>query len=223
MFNNIAHKYDFLNHFLSFNIDKIWRRKAIKFLEKSKPKSILDVASGTGDFAIDAANRLKPKRICGIDISDGMLAVGREKVKNLGLEKIITLHIGDAEDIQFKTETFSAVTAAFGVRNFENLDKGLSEMYRVIQSGGEIVILEFSKPRFFLVKHLYNFYSYAILPVCGRILSKDSTAYTYLPESVQAFPDGELFLERLERAGFSNCKEKTVSFGIASIYYGKKS
>ncbi len=222
MFDNIAHKYDFLNHFLSFNIDKVWRKKAIKMLAPSAPKRILDVACGTADFSIDAYKRLQPEKIYGIDISEGMLAVGREKIQQKGLKNVITLSLGDAENIQFKTASFDAVTAAFGVRNFEHLSKGLSEMYRILRPGGEIIILEFSHPRFFLVKHLYNLYSYAVLPVCGRIFSKDSSAYSYLPESVQQFPDGKQFLEKLKRIGFSNCKEKTVSFGIASIYFAKK-
>ncbi len=222
MFDNIAHKYDFLNHILSMNIDKIWRRKSIKFLAKSQPKVVLDVATGTGDFAIEIYKRLKPEKIIGIDISTGMLKVGEGKVKKKQLSHIIEFLEGDSEDIQFPENHFDAVTVAFGVRNFENLQKGISEMYRVLKPGGELVVLEFSRPENFPIKQIYNFYFKRILPGVGRLFSKDASAYTYLPESVAAFPYGEKFIAKMNEAGFKNSKEKKLTFGISSIYYGQK-
>lgn len=222
MFDNIAHRYDFLNHFLSLNIDKIWRRKSIKFLSKEKAKNILDVASGTGDFAIQIQKSLKPEKIVGIDISTGMLKVGEEKVKKKNLSEVISFQEGDSENIQLNDNHFDAATVAFGVRNFENLNKGLSEMYRVLKPDGEIVVLEFSRPEKFPIKQLYNFYFKRILPTIGRLFSKDTSAYTYLPASVDAFPYGEKFIEKLKDVGFKNTQEKKLTFGIASIYFGKK-
>lgn len=221
MFNSIAGKYDFLNHFLSAGIDIYWRKKAIGLLQKSKPRQILDIATGTGDFAIEALN-INPDKITGIDISEGMLAVGREKLKKKGLENKIELLSGDSENLQFKPETFDAITAAFGVRNFENLEKGLSEMHRVLKPGGRVVILEFSKPTAFPMKQAYNFYFKNILPVFGKMISKDNAAYTYLPESVQAFPDGKAFLSILSQVGFSQTEWQPLTFGICSIYTGIK-
>jgi len=221
MFNNIAHRYDFLNHFFSLGIDKIWRRKAINLLKKENPQTILDVATGTGDFAI-AAMKLHPQRINGIDISEKMLEIGREKIKNKKLEKIIELSLGDSENIKFPDNTFDAVTVAFGVRNFENLELGLKEINRVLKKNGTLVVLEFSQPKKFPVKQLYKFYFSNILPFFGKLISKDSSAYTYLPESVIVFPYGEKFLELLQSTGFSNTYCKQLSFGISSIYTGKK-
>ena len=221
MFNNIAHKYDFLNHFLSIGIDILWRKKAIKILKKHKPKMILDIATGTGDFAIEAT-KLNPKKIIGLDISTGMLEVGKLKIKKKGLDSIIELHEGDSESISYKSNIFDAVIVAFGVRNFENLELGLSEMLRVIKPGGRTVILEFSKPTKFPIKQVYNFYFLKILPLWGRIFSKDNSAYTYLPESVKAFPYGNKFEQILLEVGFKNVSSKTLSFGIASIYVGVK-
>ncbi len=221
MFNSIAGKYDFLNHFLSAGIDIYWRKKAIRLLQKSQPKQILDIATGTGDFAIEAL-RVNPDKITGIDISDGMLAVGREKLQKKGLTAKIELLNGDSENLQFEAGTFDAVTAAFGVRNFENLEKGLSEMNRVLKPGGKVVILEFSKPTAFPMKQTYNFYFKNILPVFGKIISKDQAAYTYLPESVQAFPDGPAFLAIMEKVGFKNTQWQSLTFGICSIYSGTK-
>ncbi|NPA44366.1 MAG: bifunctional demethylmenaquinone methyltransferase/2-methoxy-6-polyprenyl-1,4-benzoquinol methylase UbiE [Chlorobi bacterium] len=221
MFDNIAHKYDFLNHFLSMNIDKIWRKKSIKFLSKNA-KTILDVATGTGDFAIQIQKSLNPEKIIGIDISTGMLKVGEEKVKKKNLSDIISFQEGDSENIQFPDNHFDAATVAFGVRNFENLQKGLSEMYRVLKPEGELVVLEFSRPEKFPIKQLYNFYFKNILPTVGRVFSKDNSAYTYLPASVDAFPYGEKFLAKMKETGFKNIKEKKLTFGISSIYYGKK-
>jgi demethylmenaquinone methyltransferase/2-methoxy-6-polyprenyl-1,4-benzoquinol methylase len=222
MFDNIAHKYDFLNHFLSLNIDKIWRRKAINLLKYSNPKLILDVASGTGDLALEAARILKPQHIVGIDISEGMLAVGRKKIDKKNLTKIIQLQTGDSENIEFSENHFDAVMAAFGVRNFENLEKGLSEMYRVLKPGGEIVILEFSRPQKFPIKQLYHLYFFKILPSLGKIFSKDMSAYTYLPESVYQFPYGKEFCEILTKIGFAKVNYQSVAMGIAAIYFAKK-
>ena len=222
MFDNIAYKYDFLNHFLSMNIDKIWRRKSIRLLEKSKPGKILDVATGTGDFAVEIYKRLKPKMIIGIDMSTGMLKVGEEKVKKKKLSEIIEFLEGDSENIKFPDNSFDAVTVAFGVRNFENLQKGINEMYRVLKPGGEVVVLEFSRPENFPVKQLYNFYFKRILPTVGSLFSKDMSAYTYLPASVDAFPYGKKFVDKMKEAGFKNIKEKKFTFGISSVYYGQK-
>lgn len=221
MFNNIAGKYDFLNHFLSMNIDKVWRRKVIKKLATNNPNRILDVATGTGDLAI-AALACNPERIDGIDISEGMLAVGKKKMEQRGFESKIFLQTGDAEAIPFDDVTFDAITVAFGVRNFENLDKGLAEMYRVMKPGGVCLVLEFTMPRKFPFKQLYGFYFKNLLPFIGRLVSKDQSAYTYLPESVKAFPQNEEFVGRMQKAGFTNNSFKTLSFGIAAIYQGFK-
>ena len=222
MFDNIAHKYDFLNHFLSLNIDKVWRRKSLKLLKKSNPKKILDVATGTGDFAIEIYKRLIPEKIIGIDISKGMLAIGSEKIEKRQLSEIIELIEGDSENIQFPDDSFDAVTVAFGVRNFETLNKGLSEMYRILKPAGEAVILEFSKPQKFPVKQLYNFYFKNILPFFGKLFSKDNFAYTYLPDSVQEFPYGEEFMAKLREAGFKEISAKRFTFGVSTVYYAKK-
>ncbi|QNF34915.1 bifunctional demethylmenaquinone methyltransferase/2-methoxy-6-polyprenyl-1,4-benzoquinol methylase UbiE [Adhaeribacter swui] len=221
MFNSIAGKYDFLNHFLSAGIDIIWRKKAIDLVARNKPQYILDIATGTGDFAIEA-QRLKPKKIIGVDISEGMLAVGREKIQKKQLSHLIELKSGDSENLEFNANEFDAVMAAFGVRNFENLEKGLSEMYRVLKPGGQVVILEFSKPKAFPFKQGYNFYFKHILPVFGKLISKDRAAYTYLPESVQAFPDGPDFTTILSQVGFKSTAWHPLTFGISSIYVGTK-
>jgi len=221
MFNSIAGKYDFLNHFLSAGIDIYWRKKAIDLVAKNKPAYILDIATGTGDFAI-AALRLKPQKIVGVDISEGMLAVGREKLQRKKLSHFIELKTGDSENLEFKANEFDAVMAAFGVRNFENLEKGLAEMYRVLKPGGQIVILEFSKPKAFPFKQGYNFYFQHILPVFGKLISKDRAAYSYLPASVQAFPDGPDFTTILTQVGFKSTAWHPLTFGISSIYVGTK-
>lgn len=221
MFNSIAGKYDFLNHFLSAGVDIYWRKKAIDFLARTKPEYILDIATGTGDFAIEAL-RLKPRKIIGVDISEGMLAVGRRKLEQRQLSPLIELQTGDSEDLQFAENNFDAVMAAFGVRNFENLEKGLTEMYRVLKPGGQVVILEFSKPRTFPFKQGYNFYFKRILPVFGKLISKDHAAYTYLPESVQAFPDGPDFVTILNQVGFKQTAWHSLTFGISAIYTGTK-
>lgn len=221
MFDNISPKYDFLNHLLSGGVDIYWRKKAISLLKKAQPKQILDIATGTGDFAIEAL-RLKPDKVTGVDISEGMLAVGREKIERLGLQDKITFMKGDSENLPFPDNYFDAVIVSFGVRNFENLLAGLSDMCRVMRFGGTCVVVEFSNPKSFPFKQLYNFYSKYILPGIGKIVSKDDSAYKYLPESVQAFPDGSNFLSIFEQAGFKNTKCIPLTFGICSIYIGQK-
>jgi demethylmenaquinone methyltransferase/2-methoxy-6-polyprenyl-1,4-benzoquinol methylase len=221
MFDNVSANYDFLNHFLSAGIDFYWRKQAVKILKADAPKTILDIATGTGDFAIEALS-LKPEKIIGVDISEGMLAVGREKIKKMGQESVITLQTGDSQALAFADNSFDAVMASFGVRNFENLLAGLTDMCRVLKTGGACVVVEFSKPKNFPFKQFYNFYFRYILPTIGRLVSKDASAYTYLPESVQAFPDGQDFLTIYEAAGFRQTRCITLTFGICSIYVGKK-
>ncbi len=221
MFDSISGNYDFLNHFLSLGIDIQWRKKAIKLLADGKPKFILDVATGTGDFAIEAL-KLNPEKIIGVDISEGMLEIGKKKIKANGHSSVIELMTGDSENLPFEENKFDAVIVAFGVRNFENIEKGLVEMLRVIKPGGRAVVLEFSKPRGFPIKQLYSFYFKFVLPKIGRLFSRDSSAYTYLPESVQAFPDGDDFLSILSRLGYKNATCQTLTFGISSLYTATK-
>ncbi len=221
MFDQIAPKYDFLNHFLSLGIDKLWRKKAVRILSGYNSEMILDVASGTGDFAI-AASKLNPRKIIGFDLSEQMLNVGREKVKRKGLDHIIEFLKGDSEAMPFQDKQFDAITVAFGVRNFENLENGLKEFYRVLKDDGVAVILEFSKPKYFPMKQLYLFYFFKILPLVGRLISKDQSAYSYLPESVMAFPDDQKFLTLLRKMGFSKTMQHRLSFGIATIYIAQK-
>jgi demethylmenaquinone methyltransferase/2-methoxy-6-polyprenyl-1,4-benzoquinol methylase len=218
MFDDIAFRYDFLNHFMSLGIDVIWRKKALNHLKSLQPQHILDVATGTGDLAIMAAERLKPARITGIDISEGMLDIGRKKIARLGLEHKITLQAGDSETISFPDQTFDAITVAFGVRNFENLEKGLSEMRRVLKPGGKLVILEFSNPTAFPIKQLYNLYFCFITPLLGKWIAKSRAAYSYLPDSVKAFPQGQVMCNILTNTGFQAVTCKTLTFGICSIY-----
>lgn len=221
MFNNISKKYDFLNHFLSLGIDKIWRRKAVNKLREIQPGRILDIATGTGDFAI-ALLKLNPVEVVGIDISEGMLEVGREKMKKRRVDNVITLKLGDSEDLPFEDNYFDGLTVGFGVRNFEHLEKGLSEMLRVIRPEGKIVILEFSKPKKFPVKQGYSFISKYIIPFFGKRISKDDKAYAYLPESIAAFPEGKEFTDILSKLGYKNVNLQLVSGGIATIYSGVK-
>ncbi|MCX6182041.1 MAG: bifunctional demethylmenaquinone methyltransferase/2-methoxy-6-polyprenyl-1,4-benzoquinol methylase UbiE [Bacteroidetes bacterium] len=221
MFNNIAGRYDFLNHFLSLGIDVLWRKKAIRLLKDGQPKIILDIATGTGDFALEALS-LNPDKITGVDISEGMVEVGKVKIKKKKLDHKIELLSGDSENLPFADNTFDAITVGFGVRNFENLKKGLSEMNRVLKPGGKVAVLEFSKPIGFPVKQLYNFYFKRITPMIGKLVSKDASAYTYLPESVQAFPDGEDFTAILKEVGFQNASIHSLTFGIATIYIAQK-
>ena len=222
MFNNISGTYDFLNHFMSLGIDVIWRKKAIGELLADQPKYILDVATGTGDFAFEAIRMLKPEKIIGVDISSGMLAVASEKILKRNMSAVFEVQLGDSEKLLFGADTFDALTVAYGVRNFENLDLGLSDMLRVLKPGGKAVILEFSKPKVFPVKQGYNFYFKYVTPTIGKLFSKDASAYTYLPESVAAFPDGAEFTQRMDKAGFKNTKCRPLAFGICSIYTGIK-
>jgi demethylmenaquinone methyltransferase/2-methoxy-6-polyprenyl-1,4-benzoquinol methylase len=221
MFDNIAHRYDFMNHFLSLGIDRIWRRKAVHSLKAIEPKVILDIATGTGDFAI-ALLKLKPKKIIGMDISKGMLEVGKKKMQDRKIDHIIDMQHGDSENLPFEDGTFDAVTVAFGVRNFENLKQGLSEMLRVTRSDGKIVILEFSKPKKFPVKQSFAIYSKYVIPFFGKNIAKDEKAYAYLPESVSVFPEGEEFTDILSELGYKSVKAQTVSGGIATLYSGTK-
>ncbi|WP_202409488.1 bifunctional demethylmenaquinone methyltransferase/2-methoxy-6-polyprenyl-1,4-benzoquinol methylase UbiE [Hufsiella arboris] len=222
MFNNISKTYDFLNHFMSLGIDVIWRKKAISELKDIKPQHILDVATGTGDFAFEAIKMLKPAKVTGVDISIGMIDIAAKKIRQRGLENKFEVKLGDSEKLLFDDNTFDAVTVAYGVRNFENLPKGLSDMLRVLKPGGKAVILEFSKPRHFPVKQLYSFYFHAITPAIGKLFSKDNSAYTYLPESVKAFPDGADFLKIMDQCGYHDIKYRQLAFGICSIYTGIK-
>ena len=222
MFNNISGTYDFLNHFMSLGIDIIWRKKAIRLLKQSAPQQVLDVATGTGDFALEALRQLNPEKIIGVDISQGMLDVAREKIVKKGLQERFEVQLGDSEQLRFDDASFDAVTVAFGVRNFEHLEQGLADICRVLKPGGKAVILEFSKPRVFPVKQLYNFYFNNVTPFIGRFFSKDSRAYGYLPESVAAFPDGPAFTGLLERVGFRETRRLPQTFGICTIYVGTK-
>ena len=220
MFDSIAKRYDLLNHSLSFGMDYYWRRKAIKYLTNN-PKTILDVATGTADFAICAA-KLKDVKITGIDISKGMVNIGKEKIKRKRLEGVIELQIADSENLPFTENSFDAITAGFGVRNFENLEKGLSEMYRVLSKNGIAAILEPSKPKAFPLKQIYNIYFHHVLPFFGKLVSKDNSAYTYLPNSVEAFPSGKDFIKHLENVGFKSCKYIPLTFGIVDLYIAIK-
>ncbi|MCW5924269.1 MAG: bifunctional demethylmenaquinone methyltransferase/2-methoxy-6-polyprenyl-1,4-benzoquinol methylase UbiE [Saprospiraceae bacterium] len=222
MFDKIAPKYDLLNRVLSLGIDVSWRKKALGYLSSARPQEILDVATGTADVAIMAAKMLKPQKIVGIDIANMMLDFGREKIKKEGLEQTITLETGDSEQLRFPDASFDAVTVAFGVRNFENLEKGLSEMFRVLRPGGRVVILEFSKPHVFPFKQLYNSYFKYVLPLVGRLTSRDVRAYSYLYESVQAFPEGTDFLNILTQLGYQHPVCKRLTLGICSIYSATK-
>lgn len=223
MFNSIAPRYDFLNRFLSLGIDVYWRKKALKKLSGSNPQTILDVATGTADVAIMAASMLKPSQIIGIDISTQMLEAGQKKIEQKSLETIIRLEEGDSEAIKFPDHSFDAVTVAFGVRNFENLEAGLAEIRRVLKPGGKVVILEFSKPRIPVLSQLYNSYMRFIAPIFAGWLSRNKKAYVYLNNSIQAFPEGKAFLEVLTKTGFKQTTCNPLSFGVSSIYTGVKS
>jgi demethylmenaquinone methyltransferase/2-methoxy-6-polyprenyl-1,4-benzoquinol methylase len=222
MFDQIAHSYDKLNHRLSWDIDKTWRKKAIKQLMPFKPKSMLDIATGTGDFAILAAKMLCPTRLIGADISEGMMEIGRQKVKQLGLENIISFEKEDCTHLSYDDETFDAVTAAFGIRNFADLDLGLKEMNRVLKKGGHLSIVELTTPVSFPMKQLFKIYSHTILPIYGRIISKDTNAYSYLTATIEAFPQGEAMTEILKKAGFSETSFKRLTFGICTMYFATK-
>jgi demethylmenaquinone methyltransferase / 2-methoxy-6-polyprenyl-1,4-benzoquinol methylase len=222
MFDDIAVKYDFLNRFLSAGIDVGWRKKAIRQLKELHPKKILDVATGTADVAIMASAILKPEKIIGIDISDGMLEIGRQKIAKQGLNGIIELLNGDSETINFGDATFDAVTVAFGVRNFQHLEKGLSEIKRVLKPGGKLVVLEFSQPKMPVVKSIYNLYMKVICPNVGKLFSKNRNAYKYLDASIKKFPEGKNFTQILDNLGYLNTYSKPLSLGICSIYCGTK-
>ncbi|MDY4043482.1 MAG: bifunctional demethylmenaquinone methyltransferase/2-methoxy-6-polyprenyl-1,4-benzoquinol methylase UbiE [Marinifilaceae bacterium] len=221
MFNGIAPKYDLLNHLLSLGIDKAWRRKAMRELERGAKDRVLDVACGTGDFSIEAL-RHGVRQVVGVDISENMLAVAREKARDKGLEEQLEFLYGDSEQLTFPDENFDAVTVAFGVRNFEHLERGLREMCRVLRSGGRVVILEFSTPDRFPMKQLYRFYFKHILPRVGGLVSGDRGAYEYLPASVFAFPQGDRFLDIMRACGFRDVRRRPLTFGIATLYTGEK-
>ncbi|MDB5249900.1 MAG: 2-heptaprenyl,4-naphthoquinone methyltransferase MenG [Segetibacter sp.] len=222
MFDKIAFRYDFLNRFLSAGIDVSWRKKAIKQLKELQPQYVLDVATGTGDVAILTQKMLRPAKITGIDISDGMLAIGEKKIEKLGLKNTISLEIGDSEDLNFADNSFDAITVAFGVRNFQNLEKGLGEMLRVLKPGGKLVVLEFSRPKQLLFKGVYNLYMNTIAPGFGKLIAKNKDAYQYLNDSVQRFPEGQQFIEILNKAGYKATYCKVLTMGICSIYCGSK-
>ena len=222
MFDKIAWRYDFLNHLFSLHIDKIWRRKVVNELRGRPLDHVLDVATGTADLALTIQKRLHPGHITGVDISEGMLAIGRQKIEKKGLAQQITLQSGDSEALPFADHTFDAVTVAFGVRNFEHLEKGLREMFRVLKTGGKLVVLEFSIPKNRLFRGVFNFYFFHILPSVGRWLSKDANAYNYLPDSVRSFPHGAEFGKILENCGFKEVMIKSLTLGIACIYTGIK-
>ena len=222
MFDRISPKYDALNHMLSLNIDKVWRKKTAKIVSKNQPKAIIDLATGTADLAIAMAKYNPQAHIIGLDISEKMLEIGKEKVKLQNLENQIELHHGDAASLPFEDARFDAVTVAFGVRNFEDLSKGLSEMHRVLKTNGQAVILEFSLPERFPVKQLYNFYFKHLLPKIGKWVSKDGNAYSYLPHSVEKFPKPSDFCNILDSFGLKNCQIKPLSFGIATVYVANK-
>ena len=221
MFNGIAPRYDLLNHLLSMGIDKSWRRKAMRELEGGRRGTVLDIACGTGDFSIEAL-RHGVERVVGADISENMLAVAREKAREKGLEDRLEFRYGDSENLDFEDGTFDAVTVAFGVRNFEHLERGLAEMCRVLRPGGKVVVLEFSTPERFPMKQLYRFYFKQILPRVGGFVSGDRKAYEYLPASVFAFPQGDRFLQIMRSCGYRNVAQRRLTFGIASLYTGEK-
>lgn len=222
MFDNIATNYDKLNHRLSWNIDKGWRRKAIGQLEQFHPQTMLDVATGTGDFAILAAKMLKPQHIVGADISEGMMAIGKEKVANLHLDQTISFRKEDSLNMSFADETFDAVTAAFGIRNFQDLDRGLSEMCRVLKYGGHLSIVELTTPVHIPIKQLFRVYSHTFLPTYASLISKDKAAYEYLTDTIEAFPQGEQMMIILQRAGFRKTYFKRLTFGICTLYLAEK-
>ena len=222
MFDNIAPAYDQFNHTLSWGIDKSWRKKAINWLKPFQPQRMMDVATGTGDFAIQACRVLNPKELIGTDISEGMMNVGRQKVKDAGLEGRISFAKEDCTALTFPDNRFDAITVAFGVRNFEDLDKGLREMHRVLGTDGKLVILELSEPDWFPMKQLYALYSKVVIPTLGKLLSKDRSAYTYLPQSIKAFPQGEVMKEIILKAGFREANFKRLTLGICTLYTATK-
>lgn len=222
MFNNIAPTYDRLNHLFSFSIDKLWRRRVVRRVRRFKPERVLDVATGTGDLAIKMAKAMPKAKIMGVDLSENMLSVAAEKVRRQGLDDHIALYQGDAENLDVANGLVDVATVAFGVRNFGNVEQGLSEIWRALRSGGHLIVLEFSTPRNFLVRKLYQFYSNHVMKPVGGLVSKDRKAYDYLPDSIAAFPDRERFLDIMRKVGFDECRRHSQSLGIAQIYIGKK-
>ena len=222
MFDNIAPTYDKLNHRLSWDIDKGWRRKAIKQLAPFHPQSLLDIATGTGDFAILSAQMLKPQRLIGADISEGMMQIGRKKVAALGLQDVVSFEKEDCLHLSYNSDTFDAVTAAFGIRNFADLDAGLREMYRVLKPGGHLSIVELTSPVSFPMKQLFRIYSHTVLPVYGRLISRDTSAYSYLTKTIEAFPQGERMVDILMKAGFAEASFRRLTFGICTMYFATK-
>lgn len=222
MFDNIASTYDTLNHRLSWNIDRYWRRKAIRKLQPFAPKEVLDIATGTGDFAIQTCRFLPSVSIKGVDISEGMMAVGRKKVELMGLQERISFERQDCTALTFDDNSYDAVIAAFGIRNFADLDKGLREMCRVLRPGGHLCILELTQPVAFPVRQLFQLYSHTVLPLYGRLISKDSEAYTYLTKTIEAFPQGERMVEILQQAGFRQAQFQRLPFGICTLYFATK-
>ena len=222
MFDNIAPTYDTLNHRLSWDIDKGWRKKAIHQLLPFQPKTILDIATGTGDFAILSAKEIRPQRMIGIDISEGMMKIGQKKVEAEGLQHIVSFKKDDCTHLSFDDNSFDAVTAAFGIRNFQNLDQGLSEMYRVLRPNGHLSIVELTTPVSFPMKQLFKLYSHTMLPVYGKLISKDTSAYSYLTKTIEAFPQGEVMLDILRKAGFKNASFKRLTFGNCTMYFATK-
>ena len=222
MFDNIAPTYDKLNHRLSWDIDKGWRRKAIRQLEPYKPQTLLDIATGTGDFAILAAEMLKPQHLTGADISEGMMEIGRQKVQAKGLQDIISFEKEDCLALSYPDGSFDAVTAAFGIRNFADLDKGLMEMCRVLKEGGHLSIVELTTPVNFPMKQLFHVYSHTVLPIYGRLISKDTSAYAYLTKTIEAFPQGERMVDILKKVGFREASFKRLTSGICTMYFATK-
>lgn len=222
MFDHIAHSYDALNHRLSFGIDYMWRNHAIRQLIPHRPSRILDVATGTGDFAILAARKLRPEKIIGIDISEGMMDIGRKKAEKAGLKGTILFEKENCEHLSYVDNSFDAITAAFGIRNFQNLDKGLQEMCRVLKKGGHASILELSSPVRFPMKQLFRIYSHTLLPIYGKLVSKDKNAYKYLIDTIEAFPQGERMAGILKKAGFSDVRFRRLTFGVCTCYIAVK-
>lgn len=222
MFDNIAPAYDKLNHRLSWNIDKSWRNQAIQALQPYHPQVMLDIATGTGDFAILAAKMLKPQKLIGADISEGMMKIGKQKVTEQKLDHIISFMKEDCMNLSFADNTFDAITAAFGIRNFEHLDKGLSEMHRVLKKGGHLSIVELTTPVTFPMRQLFKIYSHTFLPFYGKLVSKDKSAYNYLTASIEAFPQGEKMMEIFKKAGFNDMRFKRLTFGICTMYIATK-
>ncbi len=222
MFDNIASTYDTLNHRLSWDIDKYWRRKAIELLRPHSPHSVLDIATGTGDFAIQAARMLNPRQLVGVDISEGMMQVGREKVAGMGLDGVIRFQREDCLGLSFADNTFDAVTAAFGIRNFQNLEQGLREMCRVLRKGGHLCVIELTTPVRFPMRQLFYVYAHTVLPIYGRLISKDASAYSYLTHTIEAFPQGEVMVDILRSVGFAEATFRRMTFGICTLYFATK-